>query len=64
MFDKVEDIQENCCMFEWIKNSLESSGVTLVPVPSDLESLKVFIKDFYDDSTNAPESIFVFILLI
>ena len=49
MFSKVEIDHENCLMFEWVKNVLQSDKISLVSVPKKHEKFRVFIDNFYDE---------------
>lgn len=47
-------------MFEWIKNVLHSSNISLISVPSDPEKFRVFLDSHYDDQKENEKSIIEF----
>ena len=50
MFGKVDIDYENCLMFEWVKNVLQSDKVSLINVPRNHSQFGIFIDGFYDES--------------
>ena len=45
--------QENCLMFEWIKNVLEQDNLVLQTCPAEALEFKKFIKAFFDKKSAA-----------
>ena len=50
MFEKVDIDQENCLMFEWLKNVLQNDKISLILVPRKLDQFRIFIDGFYDEN--------------
>lgn len=50
MLGRMDVDRENCLMFEWVKNVLQSNRVALVSVPRDPQQFRDFIDSYYDDS--------------